>query len=667
VVLEKIIASLDGGSAPWPTGTSGPRGRTILAPFGKYLLCRTTHITRQITLIGEGGEQPGFPQYSGTQFVYDNGVSGIIFHSAATAAAFGQAGNATGACVKNIAIRAAAKTIAGAHGVQWFTMAKLANAYVEKFSGDGLRVVAGHGDTPTANANHAVIEYVTTTQNGGHGILVRGIDANTLSIIALNATSNGKWNIRDSSFLGNAYFGSHTAGGGADISTTLAADISASATTIPVTSLTGFTTDAEPAVSVLQYGGVVVIDGEWIRYTNYDATASPFPLLTGCRRAVNPSGTAAAAHVAGATVEQWFGGYITDGDNNNSVFVNSYAEGGVAVIDNPAIVLGGTLGNLGSGLFINGKGYITPYLKVPLGVSKTAGDGETGLGVFADLYEAQNFNRVGHGHYRLRHEIAATLEGWSLKVDNSVTAYALTSETDPRGKGRFVLPGGVWIGRHTSASSTSRLIYGTAAPTTGTWARGDTVLNALPASGQPSGWVCTLAGTPGTWDTMGTVGFVPPAPSGVIGSTRQFIPAPSLGITSLGGTAAATLTGNISGSCSVWSMPDNDLNAVGLAFEAPDDWLTFKVAVRWSNRAATTGDVTWRCDHGDGIDGTVMARISGSNVTAAAGASGVPITTELATGLLIPAGAGDLNAITVFRRGTDAAVSLLGLILEKVS
>lgn len=46
------------------------------------------------------------------------------------------------------------------------------------------------------------------------------------------------------------------------------------------------------------------------------------------------------------------------------------------------------------------------------------------------------------------------------------------------------------------------VVYGTAAPTTGTWAVGDTVWNTAPAAGGTPGWVCTTAGTPGTWKAM---------------------------------------------------------------------------------------------------------------------------------------------------------------------
>lgn len=45
-------------------------------------------------------------------------------------------------------------------------------------------------------------------------------------------------------------------------------------------------------------------------------------------------------------------------------------------------------------------------------------------------------------------------------------------------------------------------VWGTAAPATGTWAVGDTVWNSTPAAGGTTGWVCTTAGSPGTWKAM---------------------------------------------------------------------------------------------------------------------------------------------------------------------
>jgi hypothetical protein len=51
----------------------------------------------------------------------------------------------------------------------------------------------------------------------------------------------------------------------------------------------------------------------------------------------------------------------------------------------------------------------------------------------------------------------------------------------------------------------STFTTGTAAPTTGTWKRGDHVSNSAAAVGQPKGWFCTVAGSPGTWISEGNL------------------------------------------------------------------------------------------------------------------------------------------------------------------
>jgi len=45
----------------------------------------------------------------------------------------------------------------------------------------------------------------------------------------------------------------------------------------------------------------------------------------------------------------------------------------------------------------------------------------------------------------------------------------------------------------------------TAAPATGRWAVGDRSTNTTPVVGQPKGWMCTVAGTPGTWVSTGNL------------------------------------------------------------------------------------------------------------------------------------------------------------------
>lgn len=51
----------------------------------------------------------------------------------------------------------------------------------------------------------------------------------------------------------------------------------------------------------------------------------------------------------------------------------------------------------------------------------------------------------------------------------------------------------------------TRSTVGAAAPTTGTWALGDIVYHSAPSPGGNVGWICTTAGTPGTWKAFGGI------------------------------------------------------------------------------------------------------------------------------------------------------------------
>lgn len=52
------------------------------------------------------------------------------------------------------------------------------------------------------------------------------------------------------------------------------------------------------------------------------------------------------------------------------------------------------------------------------------------------------------------------------------------------------------------SEGTQGIAFGNAAPTAGTWSQGDTVFKSNATVGQPVGWRCTVAGSPGTWVAM---------------------------------------------------------------------------------------------------------------------------------------------------------------------
>ena len=50
-----------------------------------------------------------------------------------------------------------------------------------------------------------------------------------------------------------------------------------------------------------------------------------------------------------------------------------------------------------------------------------------------------------------------------------------------------------------------RMFFGSGAPGSGTWARGDVIYDTTPSASGFIGWVCVTAGTPGTWKTFGAI------------------------------------------------------------------------------------------------------------------------------------------------------------------
>ncbi len=96
--------------------------------------------------------------------------------------------------------------------------------------------------------------------------------------------------------------------------------------------------------------------------------------------------------------------------------------------------------------------------------------------------------------------------------------------------------------------------YGTAAPTTGTWKLGDFVINSAPSTYTPIGWRCTAAGTPGTWQAVGTTSI--PVPGARVfmyhlhngGATITGAVGVDLSVSAVGGTGAWTAGGVTSSS-----------------------------------------------------------------------------------------------------------------------
>lgn len=84
-------------------------------------------------------------------------------------------------------------------------------------------------------------------------------------------------------------------------------------------------------------------------------------------------------------------------------------------------------------------------------------------------------------------------------LNSAASLYTLKGFTGP------VFRNGYAVRKSGNINTSLVRMLDSAAPTTGTWAVGDIVYNDTPTSGGYIGWVCTAAGTPGTWKTFGLI------------------------------------------------------------------------------------------------------------------------------------------------------------------
>lgn len=142
----------------------------------------------------------------------------------------------------------------------------------------------------------------------------------------------------------------------------------------------------------------------------------------------------------------------------------------------------------------------------------TIRDCQTGYGVYFDTCTnntIENFLLQGN-NYNVRISAAennALYNGQMLNAQTADfyfpvvnTAQIFTSNVQADFSGIATLPY-----KMQTLSGGQKQIMAAAAPTTNTWAVGDVCVNSTPVVGQPKGWRCTVAGTPGTWVSEGNL------------------------------------------------------------------------------------------------------------------------------------------------------------------
>jgi len=209
-----------------------------------------------------------------------------------------------------------------------------------------------------------------------------------------------------------------------------------------------------------------------------------------------------------------FAEYYSDGVTCCSKFDTCYAENGISIILSPAKVDGGILSSPSrtddrtTGTVTNGGGSFRgaiaqyDYTYRTNGIISSLGSNDAS-GSFWD------WTQIGASYVRWKfiepHDVVYAEVGGSSSSRTIGIPFSVNAIRSGQGSLGVapIVQNGIFFGE--VGASPTKIDYGSAAPTTLSWQRGDVRYNTAPTAGGNVGWVCVASGTPGTWKTFGVI------------------------------------------------------------------------------------------------------------------------------------------------------------------
>lgn len=198
--------------------------------LGETVVGQTSGASAKIVYVSSGQLAIGVNTVSGTFVANETIIGSTSSHSAIfslsknwtgfnayglssiTGALKNEDGNAKDKDAPNSGDHVLIKTGSYGTGIVLRARAQLESVAVTGWARYGIAV---YGIADGANANNSIINKCSIIRCNLDGFYTRGGDSNACTITALNAASNGRYGVNDSSFLGNHYFSCHTASNGA--------------------------------------------------------------------------------------------------------------------------------------------------------------------------------------------------------------------------------------------------------------------------------------------------------------------------------------------------------------------------------------------------------------------------------------------------------------------
>lgn len=470
------------------TGESG----LMIWPAGQFNFSSTLHINKRLHVVGQAFQQQANNTTSNrpTRFVFAADLDGIVIHR------YDTDGNTTGSNGNSPAgtDRGDGSIIQGigfvggggsnGHGIWMRARATLINCSCSNFAENGLHIKADVSNPASegyGNANDWIVRDCKFYDNRGHGMYVDGGDANAGAAYSVNAQSNDKSGIYESSFLGNIYVGCHTATNGKY------ARCFNSGRRFQATEFVDSTT--EPVE------GMNWLDGDPWEDIGIAAEHAIYPQWQ-----------------SGQPYE-YNSGYVSDGASSRNCFIGCYSENDQAdcLMTPNDLVLGGLqVAGIRNAFFLDGK-------TVKSSMEWAVREDDTVDGIEFRIRSAYNqllnwtydddhaqgisLGINGAGNYAFYHGNLSSRTGLAFLSNANDLSFGRSAPGDHT-PGTAQMPLGVILG----ATSTGRhMTYAASAPASGYHARGDIVLNNAPTAGGSIGWVCVTAGDPGTWKTFGSI------------------------------------------------------------------------------------------------------------------------------------------------------------------
>lgn len=481
--VDNAVASISANAGTFNLG--GPR---IYFPPGNYYFTDTIQLKSTVILEGDAvGMSGGYA----TILTFPPDTHGIIVHRYNTiddTVESPTSKGGDGSIIRNLRIVGAAGTVG--HGIWLRARATLDNIAANGFAQNGVNIVAssGAGGSGEGNANCWAARNVLATNNGGHGFYVDGADANAGHGIEISATSNGKCGIYDSSFLGNTYVACHTSTNGSK--------------------------------GRVHYGG----NHYWCNSDTLGGSTAPGTDATvwilvgaGTAGSLYPDWVAAGDYSIGAS-------YRADSNNANNAFFGCYAEGGwnPSKIVAPSSVYGGsmTAGYTPDSTCFRidstvSNGRLTSFEVRPrsdhsnafvTSFGRTADEGITLVAVGDNLNGlALAYWDNTNGCWAVRHSRNAGLT--PIRFTTSLNTLKCGRSTAPTG-GEVLFGRGFFMGGVTG--DLRKQTNGTAAPSSGEYARGDIIWNRDPSASGKAGWICTTGGIAGSTAVFKQFGAIDP-------------------------------------------------------------------------------------------------------------------------------------------------------------